>query len=120
MLASVLAISNKCIFGLNVWITYLSRSLNVSSHPHTWHVSVSDGSNEYHNAHNSKSRLAYEKTIHPLSITSFWHMLLLFWGHYNITPQLHIPCDVRNPLLGYTKLTQNILKQKKKCVEPIL
>ena len=37
----------------------------------------------------------------------------MFWGHFDVTQHVHIPCDVTSPLLSQTEITQCILKQNK-------
>ena len=46
-------------------------------------------------------------------LTSFCICCLLFWGHCDVTPQVHISCDVTSPLLIHTNITQCILKENK-------
>ena len=108
ILPSVLIILYKCIFYFNVWELSLARRLDFLSQPHTCLMTLSDSTNEYHNA---PQRLTCENNSHCLSLTRFLHLLFLFWMSHH---HRHVLCDVTSPLYGYTNITQQISKQNKK------
>ena len=104
---------SKSIFYLNVLRIYLSKEIKfLKSAPYLtwdclrwlwWTLQRT----------NQQKWFPYENQSHLLSFTSFLHLLFLFWGHCDVTPQVHISCDVTGPLLNHTKFTQCILKQNK-------
>ena len=85
--------------------------INFLNQSHTWLVSVSNNTYEYHDIQNNKSDILMK--IIAILFHSFYSWFFHFWFVVIMMPH-HRSCDVSNPLLGHTKITQHVLKQNKK------